>query len=201
MGLVNQKKKVERSEAVVNSCVALNSSGSGQGGTQAIDTTDRWLQRATALDTQWTTVPLSMRHLAMNYWGSSDRCQRGAQELLSFPFPFSFLLFPHFLSEKLKDQGNCIYRRCPSIGGSECKMRLLRFPLKLEQLTAASKQHPIILYFLYLDYPSTSMFFLFVFNCRSDWIKVNLVPIKLSFFWGKKGTWKLNFNIISRLCS
>lgn len=67
MGLVNQKKKVERSEAVVNSCVALNSSGSGQGGTQAIDTTDRWLQRATALDTQWTTVPLSMRHLAMNY--------------------------------------------------------------------------------------------------------------------------------------
>jgi len=117
---------------------------------------------------QWTTVSLSMRHLPRPYWDSSDRCQRGAQELLSFSFSFFFICillpsFFRFLSGKLKNQESGVHGGCSSIGGSECKIRLLEFLLNLEQLTAANKQQlaaisfapifndPLLRIFLYLN--------------------------------------------------
>ena len=83
--------------------------GQRQGGTQAIDTTDRWLQRTSVSNTMdhGPTQHATFDHeLLRFFWSLSKGCTRAALFLFSI-FSFLFLVLLHFLSEKSEDQVKC----------------------------------------------------------------------------------------------
>ena len=167
-GCSEPEKEIERSGAVVDSCVALDNFGlrtrwhAGHGhDRQMVAASNRTEYNGPRSHSACDICLDPIEILLIVVKGVHKSCSLSL--FLSFSFVSFYPFFFRFLSGKLKNQESGVHGGCSSIGGSECKIRLLEFLLNLEQLTAANKQQlaaisfapifndPLLRIFLYLN--------------------------------------------------